>query len=199
MRFQLLKQNVKQMIKIVGVCCFLVSVSSAQTFHEVSGVQVDIAHEAWLQLKCNGAVTPADVYPPIYQDIATLYLKVNASAVRPTMKQLTCDPQYQAEMSKITQYCTNLRWSVQRNHIPNGEVFLDWGTDLGYNRIIPGEVFVPMITACRAVGQPCGQNTQCCGYNPHLSMPNYCNSDTNACASSAISTKTAVSEVPASI
>ena len=175
-----------QMIKLIGVCSFLVSMNFAQAQFPVDPIHIHPALEAWLQLKCNGVVTPVNAYPVVYQDIATFYLKVNASSVRPTIRELTYDPQCRAEFNKIAQYCNDVRIGIASNFVPAGQIFLDWGSDYGYTRIIPGEVFVPILNVCRSVGQPCAQSTQCCGYSAQLSSPNYCNSNTNACTSSVI-------------
>lgn len=137
--------------------------------------------EAWLALTCRGAVTPSSVWPTEFADVVKFHIQVDPAKPRPSLKEMSTQAQYMPKFEQMTKYCTDQRLKMVQKNVPAGETFLDWGTETGYSRFVQGEVFIPSGTGCRAVGQPCARNSQCCGFSNPIMSRTSCNLNTNTC------------------
>ena len=140
--------------------------------------------EAWISLTCRGAVTPPQNHPVVYQDVVTFFVQVDPDKPRPSLKSMAADEKYRLQFDHMTQYCTDKREEIEKNYVLPGNTFLSWYDDYGYSRLIEGEVFIPATNACRNVGQPCVQSSQCCPISsngPRMRAANVCDLNTNTC------------------
>lgn len=169
------------MKKLIYILSVLVSLHS-----DISGAQIMRAipqnpPEAWLALTCRGVVTPLYNYPIQFKDVVKFYIQVDPSKPRPSLKQMSTQSQYMPKFEQMAKYCTDQRLKIVQTNVEPGQTFLDWGTESGYSRFVQGEVFIPAGTACRAVGQPCGRVSQCCGYANPIATRTTCDLNTNSC------------------
>ncbi|MFZ4714326.1 MAG: hypothetical protein ACOYL6_11455 [Bacteriovoracaceae bacterium] len=146
--------------------------------------------EAWIKMTCVGQTTPENSWPLKVSTIATFHTKVNVNAPYPDMQELRNS---RSDFFKnITKYCTEKRWNMMDlSQFPSTSLWLDWGTDTGYAKLILGEEFI-YDNSCRAANKPCESNAQCCGFNSRFTglSTNFCNMKTNTCESNLIQVTT---------
>ena len=137
--------------------------------------------EKWLRLTCRGPVTPAGKTPIIYKDIMVAHFR-NLDNTIPNLKNLaTYD---NARFQAVTDLCSERRW--QQTDLTgwtgiNGHThYLDWQTDLLFERYTLSSVEFSPEYSRRTLGSPCDQNLQCNSRSDGLTVIR-CNEITNTC------------------
>lgn len=135
--------------------------------------------ESWIKLTCFGVVSPRFASPTVEKQIMIGHIKINGALPYPRMDDLR--DSHSGFFRNLTKSCTERRWAMVQYGDFSG-LWLDWGTDWGYSRLEVGETYIPAANAgsCRAVGNPCEQNVQCCGSNMRIAS---CNVSMNTCES----------------
>jgi hypothetical protein len=137
--------------------------------------------EKWVKYTCRGPVTPKGKVPIIYKDVMVAHFRITADGV-PSAKQLyeLNAPRFQA----VSDLCSERRWQQTDRSGWTGNAghtsYLDWETDLLYERYIISSVEFNPEFARRGIGSPCDESVSCLQVRNGKQRIG-CNSVTNTC------------------
>ena len=138
--------------------------------------------ERWIKYTCRGPVTPKGKTPIIYKDVMVAHFRITHEGVPSAKKLYEMDaPKFQA----LTDLCSERRWQQTDTTGWAGNAghtsYLDWETDLLYERYTMSSVeFDPSFTR-RGVGSPCDEKAACLQNKVEFRTNVFCNPITNTC------------------